>query len=168
MGRLSRFSPIGRWLRRIALGVCWCAWLLSVFLCFARGRLTSIGFEREDRYGTVVVNRWYGIVYPGQGSVIAGGEATFEPNHGQPIDSFDLGGAWLTPYENGAHEAVGWERFGFVWRMTEHQRWVGVPAWLVAVGLGIIPVCGLIRTLRRLTARRNEESQEPTAIDPND
>jgi hypothetical protein len=161
MGRPSRLSSARCWLRRLALALSWCLWLLSVFLCFVRGRLTSIGFEREDRYGTVIVNRWYGIVYPGQGSVIVGGEATFEPNHGQPIDHFDVGGAWLKPYGAAADEADGWERFGFVWRMTEHQRWVGVPAWLVAALLGIIPICGLIRTIRQRPARDAEKGQEP-------
>jgi hypothetical protein len=160
MARLRGFSSIGRWLRRIGVSVCWCAWLLSVFLCFVRGCLTSIGFEREDRYGTVIVNRWYGIVYPGQGSVIAGGEATFEPDRGQPIDRFDLGGAWLEPFNNTTDEVAGWQRFGFVWRMTEHQRWVGVPAWLVTVLLGIIPIRGLVRAFQRRAAH-GEEGQEP-------
>jgi hypothetical protein len=165
MGQLENRCLIGRWMRRIALLLCWCAWLLSLFLCFVRGRLTSIGFEREDRYGTVIVNRWYGVVYPGQGSVIAGGEATFEPDHGQPIDRFDLGGAWLQRFNNTTDEAARWQRLGFVWRMTEHQRWVGVPTWLVAAILGIIPIRGLIRDFQQRRATPNGESgQEPRQI----
>jgi hypothetical protein len=141
MSRWERIKSVGRWARRAGLAVLWCAWLLSLFLWLVRGHLTSLGFEREDRYGAVVVNRWYGVVYPGNGVVIAGGQATFEPDRGQPIDSFDPAGAWLEPMHEDLAERRGWrERAGFIWRMEEHQRWAGVPAWLVAVLLGIVPV----------------------------
>src|SRR5688572_5279318 len=145
-----QIQSLGRWVRRAAMAALWCAWLLSIFLWLVRGRLTSIGFEREHRYGTVVVNRWYGIVYPGNGIVIAGGQATFEPDRGQPIDSFDPAGAWLEPmHEDLAERRGGWEHAGFVWRMTEHQRWAGLPAWLVAALLGIIPIKRAANLLRR-------------------
>ena len=150
MPRCPRIQSFARWARRAALVALWCAWLLSLFLWLARGRLTSIGFEREHRYGTVIVNRWYGIVYPGNGIIIAGGEATFEPDRGQPIDSFDPAGAWLEPmHEDLAERRGGSERAGFVWRMTEHQRWAGLPAWLVAALLGIIPIKRTATLLRR-------------------
>ena len=141
------------WSRRAGIVALWCAWLLSIFLWLVRGRLTSIGFEREDRYGTAVVNRWYGIVYPGNGVVIAGGQATFEPDHGQPIDSFDLAGAWLQPrLPDPVLQQTRWQRAGFVWLMTDHQRWVGVPAWLLAAILGILPLRHATKLLLRPTA----------------
>lgn len=146
----QRIQSLSRWARRAGVAALWCAWLLSLFLWLARGRLTSLGFEREDRYGAVVVTRWYGLVYPGNGIIIAGGQATFEPDNGRPIDSFDPAGAWLQPmHQDLAGRRGGWERAGFVWRMTDHQRWAGVPAWLVAALLGLIPIKRTITVLRR-------------------
>ena len=159
-----RINSIGRWARRAALTALWCAWLLSVFLWLVRGRLSSLGFEREDRYGAVVVNRWYGIVYPGNGIVIAGGQATFEPDHGQPIDALDPAGAWLQPIHQDLSERRGWwERAGFVWRMTEHQRWAGVPAWLVAALLGITPLKQAATALRPTRRHPHRDQPQPPA-----
>jgi hypothetical protein len=127
---------------------------VSILLSIVRGRLTSAGFEREARAGGAVVNHWYGVVYPGNGSVIVGGETTFQPDRGQPVDSFDLASAWLEPFpmDDLSQKTTWWGRVGFVWHFTEHKSWVGVPAWLVAVMCGVLPVWSIVRAVKRRKA----------------
>src|SRR5688572_4326338 len=145
-----------RMVRRLVILTAFVLWLAALVMWPLSRRFSSIGFEREHRYGDTVINRWYGIVYPGNGGIMIGGKATFAPFRGQAIDAFDLGSTWLRPPFDDRTES-SWERAGFVWRKRKHQVWVGVPAWLLVVLTGIAPVALLRRRWRRNRVTRQTD-----------
>ncbi|HYE17047.1 MAG TPA: hypothetical protein VEA69_01265 [Tepidisphaeraceae bacterium] len=146
-------------MRLILASAMWCAFGLSLFLWANSHRLTSLGIEFERRHGDQLENRWYGVVYPGTGGVIAGGEVSYEPYHGQPYDAFDVGGAWLRPpYEDRA--TTWWERRGFVWVWASGRCWVGIPAWLAVVLCGLPLLWGWRRRRRKTSDASAERGAE--------
>ncbi len=140
-------------IRVAAVVFIWLAWLFLLMMWPLSHRLSSAGIEFEKKVDHQIQNQWYGVVYPGTGVVMAGGETTYQPDLGQHYDAFDLGGAWLLkPFED--QSRTFWERAGFVWQMAPGRHWIGIPAWLAAAIAGVLPIKWMVHALKRRKQRR--------------
>lgn len=108
----------------VTLGI----WLLGCV------RYTSLGVDTAWLDEGVSHTRYYRVRWPGDGSLWIGGGSFIQPPGQEPVERFDLAAAWLQPSRPPAPQSI-WNRLGFWWVRCPDEGWLGVPGWLLPIGL---------------------------------
>jgi hypothetical protein len=120
------------------------ALIALMFLVFGLSSYThysTLGIDNEEVQGNKVLYRYYRLWWPGNGALLIGHGKTLKPY--QPQQHYDLIDPASTFFEK-PHKQPNphsfWNRLGFWWihESQPQQQWIGLPALLPALLLGVL------------------------------
>lgn len=125
--------------------------LLTVFCLNSYTHHSSIGIDHDVQTDSGVLNYYYRVNWTGYGSVFVGyGSRLVSAEQSLPLERFDPAGALFKPPQTRPEPKTLWNRLGF-WSVSGAKPtplwWVGVPAWLLVLGL-LACLFGVWRSLR--------------------
>jgi hypothetical protein len=158
---MKKRAPVVHFLAGLLHGLSWLVCLAFLVMWpFSYRFYTSFGIDTDQVDGGSVVRTFYRLRWPGDGSFWMGAEA-FRPPASEPLDAFDLGGAFFRAPRK-PEPRSSWNRRGF-WFIREQRKdttlqaqsgthvwsfWMGVPSWLPPLLTGLLPVLPWIRKRR--------------------
>lgn len=106
-------------------------WLLGCF------RYTAVGVDIERERAGIVLATHYRVRWPGDGSLWVGAERLVRPAGHSPVQPLDLAAAWFLRPRPREPQSI-WNRLGFWWVQRPAERWLGLPGWLLPLGVGAL------------------------------
>ena len=114
--------------------------LFALMFVFSYSYLNNLGLDEEKKNGQNIIQTFYRIQWPGNGSFLIGFISRYKQDFSEPFERYDLGGAF---FERPWKEAVQsiWNKTGF-WYINDQgskflqEIWIGVPSWLPVLVFG--------------------------------
>jgi hypothetical protein len=113
---------------------------IILFLCFiffiSYFFYNSIGIDHDIKTETGIIEEYYRLRFPGDGSIWVGGGYFYMRNEKQKYDYIDLAGEFFATPQRRLPKSI-WNHFG-IWREVIIDRkygtgenWVAIPIWLI-------------------------------------
>lgn len=100
---------------------------------------TSIGIDVDTQKNEQITHHYYRVRWPGNGSVwLGGGISQRASNPNKPYEPFDLAATFLAANPEKPQPKSWLNRMGFWYQKTSQQWWVGTPAFMPIVLLGVM------------------------------
>jgi hypothetical protein len=117
--------------------------------------LNSFGLDLEKKNGQDIIQTYYHIQWPGNGSFRIGFISIYKEDLSNPFKRYDFGAGFFSrPYKPIVKSI--WNKIGF-WYVDNHggkiikQFWIGIPSWLPVLFFGSIPV-----VFRLISSKKNK------------
>jgi len=116
-------------------------------LCFL------LGLDVEKKNGQDIIQTFYRIQWPGNGSFIIGFISRYEEDLTKPFERYDLGGAFFDRPWKPTVKSI-WNKIGF-WHINNNgskfiqQLWIGIPNWLPVLFFGSMAIVLRIKAWKR-------------------
>lgn len=118
--------------------------LFALTFVLSYSYLNNMGLDEENKNGEEIIQTFYRIAWPGNGSFIVGFLARYKKDFSEPFEHYDLGGSFFDrPWKPKVKS--NWNKIGF-WYIDNHPRnvikqlWIGIPSWLPVVFFGVLAI----------------------------
>ena len=127
--------------------------LYTLVLPFSYSYMNSFGLDIEKKNGQGVIQTFYHIQWPGNGSFRIGFISIYKKDLSNPFKRFDFGaGFFLRPRKPEAKSI--WNKIGF-WYIENQggksikQFWIGIPSWLPVLFFGAILLVFRLKIIKK-------------------
>ena len=127
--------------------------LYALVLPFSYSYMNSFGLDVEKKNGRDIIQTFYHIQWPGNGSFRIGFISIYKEDFSNPFKHFDFGaGFFLRPRKPQAKSI--WNKIGF-WYIDNQgegiieQFWIGIPSWLPVLFFGSIPLVWRLKVTKK-------------------
>ena len=114
--------------------------IFAMMFVLSYSYLNNFGLDEESKNGQNVIQTFYRIAWPGNGSFLIGLISRYKQDFSEPFERYDLGGAFFERPWKQAVQSI-WNKNGF-WYIDDHggnvirQFWIGIPSWLPVLVFG--------------------------------
>jgi len=130
--------------------------LFALMFIFSYSYLNNFGLDEEIINGQDIIQKFYRIAWPGNGSFIIGFLSRYKQDFSGPFERYDLGGSFFDRPWKPTVKSI-WNKIGF-WYIDNHggnvirQFWIGIPSWLPVLFFG-----GMAVVIRAKGSRRKAQ-----------
>jgi hypothetical protein len=116
--------------------------IFAMMFVLSYSYLNNFGLDEESKNGQNVIQTFYRIAWPGNGSFLIGFISRYKQDFSEPFERYDLGGAFFERPWKQAGQSI-WNKTGF-WYINDQgskflqEIWIGVPSWLPVLVFGTI------------------------------
>ncbi len=129
--------------------------LFALMFPFSYSYMNQFGLDEENKNGQDIIQTFYRIEWPGNGSFVIGFISRYKQDFSEPFERYDLGGSFFDRPWKPTVKSI-WNKIGF-WYIDNHggnvirQFWIGIPSWLPVLFFGGM---ALILRTKSLEARK--------------
>jgi len=116
--------------------------LYALVFPFSYSYLNSFGLDVEKKNGKDIIQTFYHIQWPGNGSFLVGFISIYKGGLSKSFEHYDLGAGFFQHPWKPTVKSI-WNKIGF-WYINNHgskfiqQFWIGIPSWLPVLFFGSI------------------------------
>ena len=114
--------------------------LYALVFPFSYSYLNSFGLDVEKKNGQDIIQTYYHIQWPGNGSFIIGFISRYKKDLSKPFERYDFGAGFFQRLWVATIKSI-WNKIGF-WYIDNYgskfiqQLWIGIPSWLPVLVFG--------------------------------